>query len=112
VFFCGALHAGWGDFLESSGGAGNEKDARQVSGVFVERKNFPHKSDGRASWCLLYNFRLAAQLLPEGLNTTLFPRERRRTKLGVRVHFLSFLVCARRFHLLDFRHGTKYSIGI
>jgi hypothetical protein len=32
VFFCGALHAGWGDFLESSGGAGNEKDARQVSG--------------------------------------------------------------------------------
>jgi hypothetical protein len=35
VFFCGALHAGWGDFLESSGGAGNEKDARQVSGHCV-----------------------------------------------------------------------------
>jgi hypothetical protein len=112
VFFCGALHAGWGDFLESSGGAGNEKDARQVSGVFVERKNFPRKSDGHASWCLLCNFRLAAQLLPEVLNTTLTPKERRRTKLGVRVHFLSLLVCARRFHLLDFRYGTKYSIGI
>jgi hypothetical protein len=33
-------------------------------------------------------------------------------KLGVSVHFLSFLVCTRRFHLLDFRHGAKYSIGI
>ena len=33
-------------------------------------------------------------------------------KLGVRVHFLSFLVCACRFHLLDFWHGAKYSIGI
>jgi hypothetical protein len=42
--------------------------------VFVERKNFPHKCDGHASWCLLCIFRLAAELLPEGLNTTLYPR--------------------------------------
>jgi hypothetical protein len=33
-------------------------------------------------------------------------------KLGVSVHFLSFLVCARRFHLLESRYGAKYSIGI
>jgi hypothetical protein len=112
VFFCGALHTGCGDFLESSGGAGNEKDARQLTGVFFERKNFPHKCEGHASWCLLCNFRLAAQLLPEVLNTTLSPKERRRTKLGVSVHFLSFLVCASLFHLLESRHGAKYSIGI
>jgi hypothetical protein len=52
-FFVERFMRDWGDFLESSGGAGNEKDARQVSGVFVERKNFPHKCDGHASWCLL-----------------------------------------------------------
>jgi hypothetical protein len=34
VFFCGTLHAGWEDFLESDGGAGNEKDAQEVSGEF------------------------------------------------------------------------------
>jgi hypothetical protein len=33
-------------------------------------------------------------------------------KLGVSVHFLSFLVCECRFHLLESRHGAKYSIGI
>jgi hypothetical protein len=33
-------------------------------------------------------------------------------KLGVSVHFISFLVCAFRFPLLEFRHGAKYSIGI
>jgi hypothetical protein len=47
--------------------------------VFVERKNFPHKCDGHASWCLLCIFRLAAELLPEGLNTTLSPRIPKRT---------------------------------
>jgi hypothetical protein len=112
VFFCGALHAGWGDFLESSGGAGNEKDARQVSGGVCRKEKL--SAQGRRP-CVVVSpciFRLAAELLPEGLNTTLSPRERRRTKLGVRVHFLSFLVCARRFHLLEFLHGTKYSIGI
>lgn len=30
VFFCGTLHSGWEDFLEISGGAGNEKDAQEV----------------------------------------------------------------------------------
>jgi DNA-binding NtrC family response regulator len=33
-------------------------------------------------------------------------------KLGVRVHFLSLLVCALRLHLMESLHGTKYSIGI
>ena len=31
-FFVERFMRDWGDFLESSGGAGNEKDARQVSG--------------------------------------------------------------------------------
>ena len=91
----------WGDFLESSGGAGNEKDARQEAGhgVFLMR-GFERK---RAIGFVALAGRLQHSVVDQRCG---------HIKLGVRVHFLSFLVCVFRFPLLEFRHGAKYSIGI
>jgi hypothetical protein len=91
----------WGDFLESSGGAGNEKDARQVSGH-----------------CVFLNVRISLRGFERKRAVAGRPQHSvsaqryRHIKLGVSVHFLSFLVCTPRFHLLESRYGAKYSIGI